>query len=232
MIKRKTKIKLSEITGWDIINWLATVSYWEANTSHDLSKSLVLMIGAHNGGLSLWLAKKGSKIICNDLDGLTNKEKENHKRYGLSHLIEYQSIDALDIPYDSYFNVVLFRSALGGIGRNNKIELQTRTIAQIYKSLKPKGELLFAENLPASPIHRFFRQHFGKWGTEWRYVSIEEIKEFFSIFSSFKYKTVGFLGTFGRNEWQRFILGLLDRLIFNYVTPQSWRYVIIGIAIK
>jgi len=223
---------LKEIIEWDLINWSSALTYWETNTTSDLSNSLALEIGAHNGGLSLWLAQKRGKVICSDLHGPTDKAKEKHERYGLSHLIEYQSINALEIPYTLNFDVVLFKSILGGIGRNNKKDLQIQTIAQIYKALKSGGELLFAENLIASPIHRFFRRHFVKWGTEWRYVSIQEIKEFMSIFTSFKYKTVGFLGAFGRTEWQRNILGWIDRLVLNYITPESWRYIIIGIAKK
>ena len=38
--------------------------------------------------------------------------------------------------------------------------------------------VFFAENLVASPLHTLFRRRFVKWGTEWRYVSLEEMHEF------------------------------------------------------
>ncbi len=223
---------LREIIEWDFINWSVALTYWENNASSECSNAAVLEIGAYNGGLALWLAQKGSKVICSDLNGPTEAARQKHTKYKVQYSIQYAAINALDIPYNSFFDIIIFKSVLGGIGRNNKKDLQIQTISQIYKALKPGGELLFAENLVASPIHRFFRRHFVKWGTEWRYVSVQEIKEFLSIFSDFKFTTVGFLGAFGRTDWQRNILGVLDRIIFNYITPRSWKYIIIGIAKK
>jgi SAM-dependent methyltransferase len=226
------KISSRKIIEWDIVNWSSALTYWEKTTSHDLSNSMVLEIGAYNGGLSLWFAGKNCKVVCSDLNGPTEKAKQKHLEHGVQNLIEYQSINALHIPYDSLFDIVTFKSVLGGIGRNNKPDLQDSAIEQMYKVLKPGGELFFAENLVASPIHRFFRKRFVKWGSEWRYVTIKEMKELLTGFSSIKYTTVGFLGAFGRREWQRNILGYFDRVLFNHLTPPTWRYIMIGIAKK
>jgi len=223
---------IREIIGWDIINWSFALAFWETNTSKNLTNSSALEIGAHDGGLSLWLAQKGCKIVCSDLNGPTKEAQEKHQRYGVRQLIEYQAVDVLDIPYDAAFDIVMFKSVLGGIGRNEKKELQISAFKQLHKALVSGGELFFAENLAASPFHRFFRKRFVRWGAEWRYVSIQEMKEFLSIFTSYQFKSVGFLGVFGRTEWQRSIFGFLDRILFNYITPAAWRYIIVGIAKK
>ena len=223
---------LKDIIEWDHTNWSVALYFWLKNTTVNLKDSYALELGARNGGLSLWLASRGCRVLCSDIGSPTEEAKNLHQNYQLDHKIAYAKIDATNIAGKNDFNIVLFKSVLGGIGRNDKKELQMVTMRQIYHSLKPGGELFFAENLKASPIHRFFRKKFVRWGSEWRYVTIEEMKEFSSMFSDFKYKTVGFLGAFGRTEWQRKILGILDRLIFNFIVPESWRYIIIGIAKK
>ncbi len=53
-----------------------------------------------------------------------------------------------------------------------------------------------------------------------------------SVFSTVKYTTVGLVGAFGRNQWQRGVLGRVDKLGFDRLVPKSWRYVMIGIARK
>ncbi len=224
--------RIKDIIEWDQMNWSHALYYWKKNATIPLEKSFALDLGARNGGLSLWLASQGARVVCSDLTGPTNQAKELHRNYKVENKISYTEIDATSIPYKDEFDIVLFKSMLGGIGRNDKKELQLATIKEIYKSLKPGGELFFAENLRASPIHQFFRKKFIRWGSEWRYVSIQEMKEFTVLFSNFKYKTVGFLGAFGRTEWQRMVLGILDKSIFNFIVPKSWRYIIIGIARK
>lgn len=77
----------------------------------------------------------------------------------MENLITYQDIDATQIPYENEFDIIVFKSIIGGIGRNDNKEIQQLVFNQIYKALKPGGQLLFAENLSASPLHRFF----SKW---------------------------------------------------------------------
>ena len=93
-----------------------------------------------------------------------------HKKYGDENRIIYQTIDATRIPYENKFDIVTFKSILGGISRNGNNKLKKITLDEIHKSLKPKGKLLFSENLEASLIHKFFRKRFGKWGTEWNFL--------------------------------------------------------------
>jgi SAM-dependent methyltransferase len=180
----------------------------------------------------LCLALHGSRVICSDPNIPPGEAVKKHRKYNVSHFIEYESLDATDIPYKERFDIVLFKSVLGDIGRSNNKHNQAKAINEIYVSLKQGGELFFAENLVASPIHSFLRGRCIRWGNVWRYVRIEEMRSFLSSFSSVKYCTIGFLGVFGRNEKQRQVLGAIDRAFLDSIVPQNWRYIIVGVAKK
>jgi SAM-dependent methyltransferase len=141
-------------------------------------------------------------------------------------------IDATNIPFENHFDVIVFKSIIGGIGYNNNLEAQKLVFNQIYKALKPGGRLLFAENLVASPFHVFFRNKFIKWGNSWRYINKSETVEFLKEFKGAQFKTNGFLAAFGRSESQRAFFSYFDRYLFNWLFPESWKYIIYGIAIK
>jgi SAM-dependent methyltransferase len=223
---------LNDIIEWDVVNWSTALEYWKKNSNQDIALVKALEIGSGYGGLSLWAALNGMKVLCTDIEGPSNEALEKHKKYNVTHLINYETLNALSIPYREEFDVVLFKSVLGGIGRFNNKADQIKAIYEIHKSLKNGGELWFAENLVASPIHQILRRKYIAWGSQWRYVSIQEMKEYLSIFSEAKYTTVGFLGTFGRSESQRAILGKIDRIIADKLVPESWRYIVIGVARK
>lgn len=225
------KETLQDIIDWDIVNWSKAIDYWEKNIDLNNKNFKCLEIGGRKGGLSLWLALKGNNVICSDLESPEKYAYEVHKKYKCKTLIQYQPIDATNIPYENHFDIISFKSILGGISRNDNNVLKQKTVNEIYKALKVNGTLLFAENIEASFFHRILRKKFVKWGNEWNYLKINEIENIFSSFKSVKYITVGFWGAFGRNEKQRNILGRFDRL-FENIVPKGKRYILIGIAEK
>jgi SAM-dependent methyltransferase len=230
-LKYNNRIK-NDIIEWDVNNWFNSIIFWEKYSSLDLKNCTALELGSNNGGLSLWLALNGCKVICSDVVIPTNQATQIHKKYGVDNKIKYEIIDATNIPYQGCFDIIVFKSILGGIGRNNNIDKQINTINQIYKALKTGGKLFFAENILSSPIHQYLRKKYVNWGENWRYISVEEMKEFLKPFSGFDYITNGFLGAMGRNEFQRKFLGQIDKMIFNLIIPESWKYIMIGIAKK
>ncbi len=223
---------LKDIIQWDSENWSQPLKYWEKILSGKREKLNCLELGSREGGLSLWLALKGYLVISSDLEKAEETAKPLHQKYNLSRKIFYEDIDATSIPYENHFDIIIFKSILGGIGRFNNIEKQKEVIAQIYKALKPGGKFLFAENTRATILHHFFRKRFTNWGSSWRYVSINEMKEFLSVFKSMKMKTTGFAGVFGRTEFQKRFLGKMDKYFFNYIIPSSWKYIFYGFAEK
>lgn len=231
-VKQKmTKELTKDIIQWDIKSWSKGLRYWEENIDwRNIRNGLEL--GGRQGGLSLWLALKGIDTICSDLEHVKDTAEILHAKHKVSSLIQYRDIDATSIPYENYFDIIVFKSIIGGIGRNNNQEMQQQVFREIHKALKPGGKLLFAENLIASPLHQWLRKRFTGWGSSWRYVSVKEMHDFLGIFSSYDIKTTGVLATFGRNEKQRRLLADADELLFNRICPGSWNYIAYGIAEK
>lgn len=226
-----TKELTKDIIQWDIKSWSKALSYWETNIDWDNINN-GLELGGREGGLSLWLALKGKTIVCSDLNDVQKTAEQLHIRYNVSSFIKYQDIDATTIPYENYFDVIIFKSIIGGIGRDDNYETQQKVFKEIYKALKPGGKLLFAENLIASSFHQRLRKRFVNWGGSWRYVSIKEMKEFLKDYSYSDIRTTGVLGAFGRNESQRNLLSTIDELILNKICPDNWKYIIYGMAKK
>ncbi len=223
---------LRDIIQWDSENWSQPLRYWGEELSGEKKTLKCLELGCREGGLSLWLALKGYTVISSDLDKTEELAKPLHQKYNVKEKINYKNINATSIPYENYFDIIIFKSILGGIGRNNNREIQRDVILQIHKALKPGGKLFFAENMRATLLHQFFREKFTKWGASWRYISIDDMNEFLSVFSNFDAKATGFAGVFGRTESQKIFLGKADRYFFNYIFPKKWKYIYYGIATK
>lgn len=222
---------LKDIIDWDIENWSKAIDFWDKNISIKNKNYQCLELGSRKGGLSLWLALNGNSVICSDINSPEKEASIIHKKYECHRKIKYESIDATKIPYHNHFDVIAFKSILGGISRDKRNKMKKKVVGEIHKALKPGGKLIFAENLEASIIHKYLRKYFTKWGSHWNYFRIEEINDVFSSYKSINYVTVGFLGAFGRNEEQRKILGRVDRIVEKMI-PQKNRYILIGIAEK
>ena len=223
--------QIRDFLKWDIKSWSVALNYWDNNINWSDIQSC-LELGGREGGLSLWLALKGKQVICSDLNQTKNNAEQLHRKYDVSSLIDYQDINATNIPYENQFDLIVFKSILGGIGRNNNQTKQQQVIDEIHKALKKGGKLLFAENLIASRLHRQLRKRFVNWGDSWRYVSLEEMNYFLRNFSAINLRTTGVLATLGRNEIQRDLLSSIDKLVLNKVSPRSWKYICYGIAEK
>ena len=229
---RGSEATLQDFLQWDVHNWSVALDVWLAGTMQSLSGTRVLEVGGGSGGLSLWLALQGARVCCSDVAAPTREAVRLHQAFAVSHRIEYRQIDATNVPYENEFDIVLFKSVLGGVGFRYGKEGQARAVAQMHKALRKGGELFFAENLTGAALHRFFRRRFVEWGRTWRYVSMEEMLEFLEPFSVTTCRSFGFAGAFGRSEWQRKALGLLDTGLLNRLTPAGWRYIVVGVARK
>ncbi len=220
-----------DIIQWDVKAWSKALTYWNSNIDWDNIQN-GLELGGRQGGLSLWLALKGKQTVCSDLKDVKDTAEPLHLKYNLSSLLTYQDIDATAIPYENQFDIIVFKSIIGGIGKKDDNEIKQQVFKEIHKALKPGGKLLFAENLVASPFHQFLRKRFVNWGEHWRYLSLKEMNGFLKDFSSVEIKATGVLGTFGRTERQRNFLSAIDQLILNRICPASWKYICYGVAVK
>lgn len=218
------------ILAWDVYNWSGALKYWESilKPSQPLE---CLELGANKGGLSLWLASKEHHVICNDIRPVNDEVVQYHKQFNYTGKITYESFDAVNIPYENKFDVIILKSVLGGVGREGKDERIEMTIKEIHKALKPGGLFLFAENLKATKFHSFFRKNFVHWAKDWNYMKKTQFEKYMEIFSELSIKTTGFLGAFGFNERSKKFLGKIDSVVFNRL-PASCHYIVYGYAKK
>lgn len=219
---------LKDILVWDVRTWSAAVGYWDQFLPESDSPLTCLEVGAGPGGPSLWLALKGHSVVCSNLANTRQMAEPLHSKYGVEKKMEYRDIDVTAIPYENHFDVVIFKSVLGGVG-----SLQDAAMAQILASLKPGGKLLFAENIRGSVFHRVARSiAYRIRGTSWNYPTLGRMTGLLAGFSTAEVRTTGVLAMFGTTESRRRSLAAVDDRILNRVTPASWKYVSFGVATK
>ncbi len=221
------------VVGWDVVNWSRALDYWDSRLDFDPSGGRALELGCGgNGGLSLWLATKGCRVLCSGYQGVEEAARSVHRAYGVEGLIEYATVDACAIPHREAFDLVCYKSMLGRIAGDGSLEVARGVVDQISKALKPGGRLLFAENLVSSGLHRALRQRWGAGKNRWRYFTIEELAGLHAGFGTFEYTTFGFTGCLGRTESQRRLLGRLDGRLLDGIIPDRWHYIMAGIVTK
>jgi SAM-dependent methyltransferase len=222
-----------DIVGWDVVNWSRALDFWESRPGFAPAGARALELGCGgNGGMSLWLATKGCRVLCSGYQGVQEAARTAHRAYGVERLIEYATVDACAIPYRGEFDLVCYKSMLGRIVEDGPLEVARDVVAQILKALKPGGKLLFAENLAATRLHHALRQRWGTGKNRWRYFTVEELIELHAGFAAFEHTTFGFTGCLGRTEGQRRLLGRLDGRLFDRSVPAGWRYILAGVATK
>lgn len=219
---------LKDVLVWDVRTWSVAVEFWDDSMRDGDGVLDCLEIGAGPGGPSLWLALRGHRVVCSNLANTKAMASALHEKYGVAGDIEYRDIDVTDVPFENHFDVVIFKSVLGGVG-----SLQAQAMQQILKSLKPGGRLLFAENIRATVLHRIARSiAYRIRGTSWRYPSLAQMSALLSGFSSFEIRTTGVLAMFGTSESARLALAAVDDRVTNRIAPRSWKYVSYGVATK
>lgn len=214
-----------DIIEWDITNWWKFIERI-IGSNIVLKDKIVLDLGARNGGLSLFYALNGAKVTCSDLYGPTLQAKQLHRKYKVEGKIEYKKIDATNISkeYNEKFDIITFKSVLGGIhclGKNKQQEM----VSSIKRCLRPGGLVIFADNMHASDLHQFFRIHFRKYSTKWKYESEQEVMELFADFKLLDHYYCGVFGCFGLNETLKNFLGKLDTIFFERIIPDHWKYI-------
>lgn len=211
---------------WDVKNWSRAMSLWEKELPEDMQGKKVLDIGGGGGGLSVFFALKGADVLCTDLTlDRIEEAQRNFEKMGVSDKIRYEQLDVTKMSYRGGFDIVVFKSVMGGVGWNDNYHNQQLMLENIYEALNEGGILCFAENLVASPFHQWLRKKFTKWGTSWRYITIEEVRELTTRFRHFSYATYGVLGVFGRKTFLAEILGTIDSVFDRFVREHN-RYII------
>ncbi len=229
-----TPAQLHQYLEWDELTWSKALYSWdEILLEVQPGKSLLaLELGGRHGGISLYLAQKGIKTVCSDFGGPTPKAKALHEENKVSNLVSYMDIDATTINYpDNHFDIVVFKSILGVVAANNKIENLEIASKEIYRILKPGGYLLFAENMKASCLHTLARRWFVPWGANWHYLTLQEMGAFVAPFALHKINYFGFFSAFIKIKKLKKAAYLIDS-IKNIFLPNRFKYISYGWAKK
>lgn len=226
----------SDFVEWDVPTWSRAIALWdEYLNAHVVGQQQPkgLELGAHYGGLTLYMAgKHGVHMVCSDLKSPRKWAHERHESFGVGELVEYSAVDALNIDFPAEtFDYVIFKSLLGEIGPTHAPENKPRMIAEVHRVLKPGGAVLFAENMIASPLHQFLRKKVRKWGGSWGYTRVDQMLELLSEFEPVVYRTTGFLTAFAPGPRLKRGVGVVDSLL-DRILPENSRYVIYGYAVK
>lgn len=220
-----------DVLSWDARTWAKAASLWEdrlASWGDDLE---CLEVGAGPGGPALLLALKGHRVTCSNWSNTREQATPLHERYGMRDRISYEDIDVVDIPYTEKFDVIVFKSVLGGLAEHGKSSKDA--IREMHRALKPGGRLIFAENLRGTIFHRLARAiAYRVRRASWRFTTEKEMRELLEPFAHYEIQTTGVLALFGVTEGQRRALAVVDDAGLNRIAPSSWRYVAYGVATK
>ena len=214
---------------WDVVNWSKALEVWRRALPARLDGMTAVELGARGGGLALWLALRGAEVVCGYYGAGPEPARDLHRRYGVADRIDYKRLDATALPYEAAFDIVVMKSVLGGIGAHDRKDRQYLAVEQIHRMLRPGGVFLFAENVKATVVHETIR-HLKRTDT-WRYPTVDEMIDTLGIFRQATWQTHGFLGMFGRREWQRDMLGTMDDKLCQLLPVRS-RYIMFGVAEK
>ncbi len=191
-----------------------------------------LEVGAGPGGPSLWLAAQGHRVTCSNYSNTRGLAEPLHSRFPEVTTIDYRDVDMTDIPWESHFDVIVFRSVLGGVqpvgsGEPAGGDRTDPLGAQAGRHPAVRGEHPSdgvsphrAQPCPSTPqrsVELPDERAVGRptW-TDSRRVRMHH---------------TGVLAMFGLTESQRTALAAADEAVFNRL-PRSWRYVAFGVATK
>ncbi len=232
------KLPIEEIIEWDVINWSKSLLFWTKHFPSNLnSDSKILLLGERNGGLTLWLTLLGYKVISSDYNGITDRGISLHEKYKQSDNIEYKKINIYSIPYsENYFDLIICKSVLGGLKKeihdkkSRTLQNQKIAVNEIYRTLKPGGKFLGAENMTGSFFHQFIRKLLKK-DKGWRYLDKKDLDHFFGDFSNKSYLKYGFFGTFFNSKVLNFLFGGLDKIL-SRILPKKTLYITFFVITK
>jgi SAM-dependent methyltransferase len=215
--------ELSSLFRWDTHNWSKALEVWEP-TLASLRGRHVLALGELDGNMSALCALHGARVVCTDVEPVSETVVAKHERLGVADLVEYRLADATALPYrEASFDAVIFKSMLGALESRAR---QLAALHEIHRVLVPGGSLLFAENLSASRFHALARRIGAERYGRWHYPRLDELEAVLAAegLDVREARTFGLLGLAPLPQRLRSALYGFDDLAERRF-PARWRYV-------
>lgn len=227
-----TGLRYDQILGLNNYLWIPAFEFAVSQFNGDIKGSRVLEVGAGMGGLSLYFAKRGCKVVCSDCntDYVLAAKNKNNVLHVFPGEIEYQTVDIIDNDLRSEsVDIICFKSVLGAISPDK----QAHAISEMRRILKKKGILSFCENLQGNYLSTLYRKLFVAWYGRWNYLTISKMYQYALLFPECRINSFWFsaplLARFAQTAaW----LGIaIDRSLFAHL-GNEYRYIMGGYAIK
>jgi hypothetical protein len=226
-MKSTNKINIADIIEWDVFNWSRALDFWQTNSKLNCHNITALELGARKGGLSLWLSEFCQTVYCSDLTDTERHAKPLQMKYNKQNII-YTDINALTFNEKEKYELIACKSVLGAFNTDN----QNKVIENIFDALKNGGEFWMVKNLNSTYLHKLARKYCTNWGYGWTYLNLSKLPTSLNLFKESQYITFGLSAAFGRNNWQRNILGRADKYLFEKLTSNSQHYIIAAVYRK
>ncbi|OJX68383.1 MAG: hypothetical protein BGO95_10820 [Micrococcales bacterium 73-13] len=229
-----TSAPLADIVGWDVRTWAPAIDAWERVLARLPEGPLdVLEVGAGPAGPSLWLALKGHRVVTSNLGETERLARPLHERYGVADRIEYRDLDLTSgLPFHEAFDVVVFKSVLGGLGGADPA-LPAAALDAVRAALRPGGVVLWAENLRGGWLHRAARAiaYRVRRARTWQYLTLRRLRGLLAErFTDVELHVGGVLAVLGTSERARDRLARADQALLDRIVPASWHYMAYGSA--
>lgn len=224
------KKELKDIINWDVDTWSEILPYWDNQLKNfDKSNTICIEIGAREGGISLWMAMNGFKIICSDNYYDLEDAKKLHIKYRVEKKVFYKKVNVLNWNEKAKYDIIIVKSVLGALQTEERIKT---AIENIYNNLNDNGIILFAENSRALFLHRLFRSKFTDWGRIWYYFDETSLKRIFKSFQILDFQFNGVSAVFANRLGLSKPFYKLDKYILNKIVPDKMKYMVYGYAKK
>jgi hypothetical protein len=211
---------IEDCCGWNRKTWADAVEFALGALPYDLSGKLVIEVGAsEKSSLAPIFAARNAHVVCsyyNKPPGFI--ERPLHRLCVKYKLHDIPTIDANVMALPGRYDVIVMKSVLGGVFRNNDYEgLSALMRRLVLNNLNPQGTILSFDNGYINAFHKLRHKHHSGGGVSWTYLKRDKLERALNGFD-FVIAGFGYLNV-GQNALLNSLVYQLDKLVVGLVKP-------------